>query len=308
MTQEPQQAEILGSAQQDNSLVPLLLRIPATLIAKAVNRDFEHKGPVNQVLLGTTSVGTSQCKGQVTCVVEDNPDSISILCNINGTVKSKTDGTNGPAIIHSAATTQYVATKRLTFDGKLFASNPAAVSCCTQLTISEIQSTLPRLRGRLVVRVATARARDTKQQVEGIINSQTDLELRQRIDAEFETRVADLNKQFEGHLAILKYVPGTKNQLRLRSRMDGVELALGHSLLKPSESEEHQPPIGESVEIWLMRNENLVANKPLTSILFNKVPFWLSTYFSETPLFLKPDERKWGIELGEKWIVVRLHE
>jgi len=287
--------------------VPLMVRIPAMLIAKSMNRDFEHKGPVNQVLLGTNSIGTSHCTGQVTCVVEDNPVGVSILCNIAGNVESKTCGTNGPAIIHSTATTKYVASKRLTFDGKLFASNQASVSSCTQLTINDIKSTLPRLRGRLVMRVATARAIETKQQVESIVNSQTEAELRQRIDADFEVRVSDLNKQFASRLEILKYVPGTEKRLQLRSRKDGVELALGHSLSIPLESNENQS-IGASVEIWLMRNENLVANRTLTAILFNEFPFWLSTYFADNPLFLKPDERKWSIELGEKWIVLKLHE
>ena len=308
LSQVPQPASIIPGVAEDDGGVPLQLRIPAKMIAKSVNRDFEHRGPVNQVLLGTTSIGTSHCTGQVTCVVEDNPAGVSILCTITGIVESKTCGTNGPAIIHSTATTRYVATKRLTFDGKLFSSNPASVSSCTQLKINGIASTLPRLAGRLVIRVASARATESQSLVEAIIKKQTEEELCQRIDADFETRTADLNKQFASRLAILKYVPGANKQLRLRSRIDGVELAVGHKLLHSLESKESLPPIGESVEIWLMSNENLTANRPMTATLFSKVPIWLSTYFSENPLFQKPDERKWGIELGEKWIVLKLHE
>ncbi len=308
MPQDAQNAGLVASSEKNNGEVPLLLRIPAKLIAKSVNRDFEHKGPVNQVLLGTTSVGTSHCKGQVNCVVENNPTGVSILCSIIGTVESKTCGTNGPAIIDSTALTQYVASKHITFDGRLFASNPASVTSCTQLKINGIKSSLPRLAGRLVIRIASARATETKQQVEGIIKLQTEEELRQRIDADFEVRIADLNKQFASRLAILNYLPGSSKTLRLRSRSDGVELAVGHPLQSPNESSEGQPPISESVEVWFMRNENLVANRPMTAILFSKVPTWLSTYLSDNPLFQTPDDRKWGIELGEKWIVLKLHE
>jgi len=300
--------ERAAKANGENDEVPLMLRIPAKLIAASVNRDFEHNSPVKQVLLGTDSIGTSHCKGQVTCVVEDNPAGVSILCLIAGSVESKTRGTNGPAIIHSVATTKYVSKKSLTFDGKVFASDPASVTSATHITITGIESTLPRLRGRIVIRVATVRAQESQAQVEAIIKSQTEAELCQRIDADFEVRVAELNRQFASRLAILNFIPGGNNKLQLRSRRDGIELALGQPRVHTTEPQEKQPSIGESVEVWLRRNENLVASGAMTTILFTKAPKWLSSYFSETPLFLKPDERKWGVEFGEKWIVLKLHE
>jgi len=292
----------------DDGEVPLLLRIPAKLIAASVNRDFEHDAPVNQVLLGTNSIGTSHCKGQVTCVVEDNPAGVSILCLIDGSVESKTRGTNGPAIIHSVASTKYVSKKRLTFDGKLFSSEPASVTSSTLVTITGIESTQPRLRGRIVIRVATARAQESQAQIKAIIKSQTEAELCQGIDTDFDMRIAELNRKFASRLAILKFIPGGNKQLQLRSGSDGIELAIGHPRLHKTEPHEKQPSIGESVEVWLRRNENLVASGAMTSILFTKAPDWLSSYFSQTPLFLKTDERKWGVEIGEKWIVLKLHE
>lgn len=276
------------------------------LIAASVDRDFQHTAPVNQILLGTTSAGTSYCKGQVTCAVEDNPVGASILCCIEGTVDSKTCGTNGPALIRSTTITKYQANKRLTFNGKAFACEPTTLTCCTRLEIAGIESSLPRLRGRLVIRIATARAEQSKAQVEAIINSQTEQELRQRIDADFHLRIAELNAQFASRLSILKYVPGGQKQLHLRSWNDGVELSIGHSPRQDIEHLKNRPAIGKSVEVWLRRNDNLVANETMTAILLSKAPAWLSTYFSENPLFLSPDEHKWGIEFGEKWVVLKL--
>jgi hypothetical protein len=139
---------LAGPSPNDNG-VPLLLRIPATWIAKSVNRDFEHNAPVNQVILGTTSSGNTYCKGQVTCSIMDNPTGVSILCSIDGTVNSVTCGANGPATISSESVTLYHSTKNLTFDGKRFASNPASLSSCTQVTITGVGSSLPGLRGIL---------------------------------------------------------------------------------------------------------------------------------------------------------------
>ena len=296
------------SAETNTSDIQLLLRIPALLIAKSVNRDFEHVGTVNEVLLGTTSTGTSLCNGQVSCVVEDNSNGVSILCCIKGTVESKTCGTNGPAIINSTATTHYVSIKRLKFDGKLFSCTPASVSSCTQLTITGIGSSLPGLRGRLVKNVATKRAHESNAQAKAIVGAQTEAELIQNIDADFEVRIADMNRQFASRLSILKHLPAAEKNLRLRSAKDGVEVALGRLHQQSMDSEDNRTPIGELVELWLRRNENLVSTGPVTALLFSKTPIWLSTYFSENPMFLKPDDRKWGVEIREKWIIVRLHE
>jgi hypothetical protein len=163
-----------ASADDINNNVPLLLKIPATWIAKSVNRDFDQLAPVHQVILGTTSNGRAHCKGIVTCIVEDNETAVSILCSVSGTVESKTRGTNGPAIIESTALTYYTATKRLVFDGKRFACNPTSLSSRTKVTITGVGSSLPRLRGRLVTRVATKRAHQSLSQVEAIVNVQTD--------------------------------------------------------------------------------------------------------------------------------------
>jgi hypothetical protein len=303
-----QSPEIVKGTEANSGDVPLLLRIPARFIADSMSSDFEHTSPVNQVLLGTKSTGTSHCKGQVTCVVEDNPNGVSILCCIKGTVESKTCGTNGPAFIDSTATTDYVSSKRLKFDGKLFSCTPASVSSCTHLTIAGISSRLPGLRGRLVKHVATKRAHESNAQAEAIVGSQTEAELIQRIDAEFELRIDEMNRQFANRLSILKRFPSAERNLRLRSAKDGVEVSLGRLSHHGVDNDENRKPIGEMVELWLRRNENLVATGSVTAMLFSKAPIWLSTYFSENPMFQKPDDRKWGMEVREKWIVIRMHE
>lgn len=297
---------LAGPSPNDNG-VPLLLRIPAAWIAKSVNRDFEHKAPVNQVILGTTSSGNTHCKGQVTCSVMDNPTGVSILCSIDGTVNSVTCGANGPAIISSKSVTLYHSTKTLTFDGKRFASNPASLSSCTQVTITGVGSSLPGFRGRLVTRIAANRAQESLPQVEAIVKTQTEAELCQSIDADFEARIADLNIQFTSKLSILKYMPVAQSRMHLCSGKDGVEIALGHSPRGSEEDKERRAAIGQTVEVWWRRNDNLIANRPMSALNFNKAPIWLSAYFAAAPIFLKTDERKLGIEAGDKWIVVKLH-
>lgn len=156
--------------------------------------------------------------------------------------------------------------------------------------------------------VATKRAHESNTQAEAIVGSQTEAELIQRIDADFDVRIADLNRQFAKRLSILKRFPSAEKNLHLRSAKDGVEVALGHLSQHGADTDENRKPIGEMVELWLRRNENLVAKRPVATMLFSKAPIWLSTYFSENPMFKEPDDRKWGMEVREKWIVIRMHE
>ena len=210
-------------------------------------------------------------------------------------------------MIDSTAATKYTASKELTFDGKVFACNSATVKSRTEITITDIRSSLPELRGRLVKRIATTRARET--QAEAIVGGQTESKLCQKIDADFENRLADMNRQFEKKLSILRRFPEADKQLRLRLRSasDGVEVGLGRPSLNTSDREEKRKPIGESVELWLRRSENLVAEGPITAMLLTKAPLWLSSYFLEAPVS-KPDRHRCEVELHENWIVVRLHE
>ena len=171
-----------------------------------------------------------------------------------------------------------------------------------------ISSSLPGLRGRLVKHVATKRARESNAQAEEIVGSQTEAELIQRIDADFHVRIADLNRQFANGLSIFKRFPSAEKNLHLRSAKDGAEVALGRLSQHGVEKVENRKPIGEMLELWLRRNENLVATGPVAAMLFSKPPIWLSTYFSENPMFKEPDDRKWGMEIREKWIVIRMHE
>ena len=157
------------------------------MIAKSVDREFQHTAPVQQEVIGTKSTGTAHCRGTVVCSIEENAEGASFSCRISGTVESDTRGTNGPATIQSHACTTYVAHKRFLFDGHKFNSFPTSLVSRTQLPITGVGSTLPRLRGRIVRHVATQRSHRSLAQAEAITQAITDRELCQRIDVEFDS-------------------------------------------------------------------------------------------------------------------------
>ena len=287
---------------------PVLLRIPQSLIAKSVDRDFQHTDPVQHKVLGTTSTGTADCRGTVSCTIEEKEEGAAFSCRITGTVQSETWGTNGPAIIESHAYTAYVAQKRFFFDGHKFNSFPASVNARTQLTITGVGSTLPRLRGRIVRHVAIQRAHQSLAQANAITQAITERELCQRIDSEFDTRISEMNQKLATRLSVLKYFPASGNRLHIRSFVDGVEIGLGTESLIGSNYVATRSPIGDLVELWLQPKTDLIAARPIPELLFNTAPTWLLTYLSHHPTLLKPHDKKLIVESHSGWLVLRLNE
>ncbi len=287
---------------------PVLLRIPQTLIAKSVDREFQHADPVQHEILGTKSTGTAHCRGTVVCSIEEKAEGAAFSCRISGTVQSNTCGTNGPATIQSHACTSYVAHKRFYFDGNKFNSFPATVVSRTRLTITGVGSTLPRLRGRIVRHVATQRALKSLPQAEAIAQAITDRELCQRMDAEFDSRISEMNQKLASRLSVLKYFPAAGNRIHFHSFADGLEIGLGTATLRSTNYLESRTPIGESVELWLQPKRDLIAARPITELLFSTAPEWLSTYLSHNPNLLEPHAKHLTIQPHDGWLVLRLNE
>ena len=73
--------EVVASPQVvTDERIPLLLRIPASVIAKSVDRDFHHTSPIQREILGTRSTGVAECHGAVTCeLVEHSNANLTVM-------------------------------------------------------------------------------------------------------------------------------------------------------------------------------------------------------------------------------------
>ncbi|MCA9160891.1 MAG: hypothetical protein KDA72_21315, partial [Planctomycetales bacterium] len=101
------------TSEQQSDPAVACLRIPASLITEEASRSFQHTAPVDRVVLGTHARGMAECQGEVRCEMGQQPSAAELVCNISGTVRSRTYGTNGPALINSTSETFYTATKRI---------------------------------------------------------------------------------------------------------------------------------------------------------------------------------------------------
>lgn len=291
----------------------VVIHIPASTVAKSLNRDFQNAEPVQREVLGTRSRGQAHCHGTVTCTLEENPLGAAFCCRIQGTVHSQTCGTNGPAIIHSQADTSYVALKGLVFNGTSFVSTPVTVNLNTELKITGIDSNLPALRGRIVRRVATKRAAESHAQAQAITTTITRDELSSRIDKEFDTRLNELNQKLSARLSLIQHFRSAGNEIFIRSYRDGIEIGLVTAPLSQKDIALHHVPIGESIELWLKGQDESapaaqLAQMPALAAIIAQSPQWLAAYFSKSPQLSKLDDKTLKIKKHDNWLVIQLQD
>ena len=300
--------EVVASPQVvTDERIPLLLRIPASVIAKSVDRDFHHTSPIQREILGTQSIGVAECHGSVTCELVEHSKGAQLCCRVSGTISSDTCGTNGPAIIQAHAHTDYTAYKIAIFDGHQFTTSPATVQLKTQIKVNGIGSSLPGLRGRIVRRVATKRATESHAQAESITTDLTAQELCQRIDADFDERIQALNQKLKRNISILKQFGITGERLVVRSFHDCVEVGV---LAKDQDGEKTlgvRRPARESIELWVkLAPTNLLKQLTMAQLL-KLAPIGLSRFLEDHPRLSKLD-KKFNVEFYKDWIVLDLRE
>lgn len=240
------------SSEQRSDPAVACLRIPALLITEEASRSFQHTTPVDRVVLGTHARGTAECRGEVRCEMGQQPSTAELVCHITGTVRSQTCGTNGPALINSIAETSYTASKSIVFDGRQLTTQPAVVNARTRVQITGIGSTAPGLRGRIVERVATRRAADSRLEAERITCQLTADELQQHIDAEFSQRIVSLNRKLAMRLAILDGFEDNEYALSIGSRPEYIQILYARRETN-SQTVAALPnfPLGNKVVLWI---------------------------------------------------------
>ncbi len=293
---------------REHGTIGLRFRIPAAMIVESINRDYSHTAPIDRTVLGTHSRGQAVCDGQVRCTLTEKANGLELQCWISGQVTSVTCGTNGPATIQSKSTTWYTANKPIFFDGLRFSSQPVSLNARSALAITGIGSTAPRLRGRIVRRVAASRATESQPQAEEITRLLTEQELRQKIDLEFDSRIAALNEKLAQRLDLLRALSDSGRTLSVNSFADCVEVSLA-----PSDVPLFQTPAltrdgpQQSVELWLYFHDFTIPDVALANLLAS-VPQWLSTYFTKNQTLARLAEQKVDIERHGNWLMVQLLE
>jgi hypothetical protein len=175
----------------------IVLRVSEKYLESLFARDINKHTKVNRVVLGTRATGNAHTVGRADVDTKPAKNDAAFYVKISGTTTSSTTGRNGPAIIHSRSITKWISQKVVRFDGENFKAGPATIESTTKITPMGADSILPGIRGRLVSRVATKRAREYNSRAERISGKDTEKQVLSDVDRVVDGQIQKLNDRLD---------------------------------------------------------------------------------------------------------------
>ena len=254
-------------SEPDDGLVPILatVRISRVVIEPLSSVKVDHESEINEEVLGTDVHGTCHTTGTVSIALTPNPTKAEFELSLIGEAISNTVGTHGPAEIASRAVTKYKAVKYITFDGDSFTATPAKVTADTDLTIEDVSSTAPGLRGRVVRRVAERRVHEAYQESRHIASQRVINHVSREFDAAVQKHLDKLNHDLKLEGLLGGQIDDHENlPLRLKTTKECLHVSF---LAEPGDP-------GQLPEFSLKPNSAVRVGLNLFALVKNPVKTW----------------------------------
>ncbi len=297
---------------------PILVRIRGDAVGAHSAEQVHLTSPVRTVILGTPVTGTSQTSGIIHVKSSANDEAASFKVHFVGTVRTRTVGISGPARVYSHSSTNFSVVRQLSFSPLSgFTAFESQYQGDTRLVTDDVQSTLPRLRGRIVRRIGWRKVGESKAITQRIAWQRTHDEICHAFDCKVNEQVASLNKQ----LNVAGYVRGmlgdSQIDVQVCSTDDCIQFALGRVSDVKETAEKVQPPAAMKhelkvpLEIWVHRSV-IDSRLPAAAEALSVVPQSTNMVTATLPLLQalalqdhKPTEGL-GIRFRDDWVVIEL--
>jgi hypothetical protein len=252
---------VTPEAQDNTNPAGLLyVRMSRDFIDRHMQRSVDKQGPVRDLVLGTDIYGESNTTGETHIALLPSDGAIKAEIHFDGMVRARTTGYNGPAILHYVSDTPFHARKTITIDESGLSLSDAQISSTTNLQTTGIQTTLPRLRGRIASRIAARRNAGSHNQAEAITDRHTADRVRADFDRGANEKIAKLEDMLGPSLSRLTSVQDQPKPItRFRSNTDYAELAMIRSDARPKEWELKPPGIEGNPDVAIRVNRSLVG-------------------------------------------------
>ncbi len=182
-----------------------------------------------------------------------------------GTVNSRTRGENGPVVLHGWAKTPFRATKQLTLTADGMRSTPTVTQALTHSVTTNIDTTLPGLRGRLAERIAWRRSAEMRPEADAIASRHAADRIRAEFDKEVQLTVARMEKVLlEGTRDLHLDVEGAAAVVRFSSTPKHVDIVLHRPHATAAELA-LAPPAIEGDPTLAVRAHRVVVRQALTT-------------------------------------------
>jgi len=232
---------------------PLMVRIDDKALDPLRAKDVRQRGHVDRIVLGTRAVGTSETRGAMNVNIIPDRDDAAFIIRFHGETRTRTTGSNGPAIIRSRTATEFDCARLVVFEPRIGLVAGKSTSAARTSLVFDGFDTDRRLGRRLITRIAEQRANEQFEVARAIAQRDNEAEVRQAFDQRLDQQLAAINQQ----LNIARYVnalfgPASKPHLATRTCEDCILIGIGNEespsrlVTYPPEREKSAP-----IEIWV---------------------------------------------------------
>jgi hypothetical protein len=204
------------------------VRVSKDYLDNHVERDVARTKPVRDYILGTTISGQSRTVGKTKLVLLESENRARGEVRFEGTCTGQEIGRNGPATLQIISNSTFHARKPVAIGEAGLIAEPATAHARTRLTTTSIQTSLPRLRGRIAQRIAWRRVAQSRAQADAIASDHTAANVRRSLDERLNDTIASIQSQIRSQIALAKLEDerGRAPMVQSRSTSDAIEIAL----------------------------------------------------------------------------------
>lgn len=226
LEEHEQAPDLVQMIRERYSLPNMYIRVSEDLTRVLMQQQVDRSTPIADCVLGTSITGTGTLHGKLDIEFLPSLKNAVIQTAFSGTIHTDTFGVNGPAQIVAVGQTQIRAGSKLMLDANGMQATPTTSKANVNTTITGICSTLPRLRGRIVRRVARKRAAQSKGQAEAIAGQHAEEKFNTEMDQNVREQVATANGAIQSKMrAPLERLNLYPQQLDFRTSPDELTVA-----------------------------------------------------------------------------------
>ncbi len=277
---------------------PVVLRISQDALGSVQRKTFTNEQDVNDLVLGTKIRGKATTGGD--CAVETckGESSSGLQVCVKGVSVTKSEGRNGPAIIHSTTTTTFTATAPLRFDiERGLIAEDLEVDAQTTTTTDKIDSTQSGIAGTFVKKLAAKKVEESREEAQEIARDLAIVRIRRNVSEELNARLERLNQSHQHLLPALKALSKDADSWRLVVKSGQLHVCLAGGTMK---SEQELPALIAAADLIVpMSHVDALASTALAKVT---QPFAVGT--AKTRAVKTSVVRLPRIERREGWLIV----
>jgi hypothetical protein len=205
----------------------MYIRVSREFLEDYVERTVQRKKPVSDYILGARIAGESNTRGKTSFELLPGNGRLTGRITFEGTVHAQTRGYKSPVVLQQVSDSTFRSSKLISMDENGLRVSRATTDAPTNLKTVGIDTSLPRLRGRIARRIAWGRVAGSHQQAESITSQHTAANISRDFDEQIDQSVAKVQKAFESKAPEWDREHRTaQTEMRFRSCADCIEVAM----------------------------------------------------------------------------------